>query len=169
MVPAASCSDADVEAAGAHAVDEPVEVGQARRRRVGARPRPGAAMSSAARSSCERLVAGVLDGGEGRAGLLGLLVEQVEGDAGLHVDQRDVVGEHVVQLLGQREALLVTAPLLLLDCRPLAARRACSRRTRTTSETASTTTSQPATKPQCDQPSVVGPWVDERARPRSAT
>ena len=63
----------------------------------------------------ERVAAGLLDVGQRRPGLLGLLVEQVQGHAGLHVDQRDVVGQHVVQLLGQPQPLLAEpAPLLVL-------------------------------------------------------
>ena len=70
----------------------------------------------------QRLAAGLLDVGERRAGLLGLVVDQVQGHAGLHVDQRDVVGEHVVQLLGELQPLLARAALalLLLGARPFA-------------------------------------------------
>ena len=44
---------------------------------------------------------------------------QVQGDAGLHVDQRDVVGQHVVQLLGQHQPLLADASTLLVLGHPL--------------------------------------------------
>ena len=63
------------------------------------------------RSSPKRVVARLLDGRERRARLLGLLVEEVQGDAGLHVDERDVVGEHVVQLLRELQALLARLAL----------------------------------------------------------
>jgi hypothetical protein len=46
--------------------------------------------------------------------LLWPFVDEVEGHAGLHVDERDVVGQDVVQLLGHAEALLALASPLLL-------------------------------------------------------
>ena len=63
------------------------------------------------RSSLQRVVAGFLDRRERGSRLLGMLVEEVQGDAGLDVDQRDVVGEHVVQLLRETQPLLARRPL----------------------------------------------------------
>jgi len=68
----------------------------------------------------EGLLAGFLDGGQGRTGPVGLLVEEMEGDAGLHVDQRYVVGEHVVELLGELETLVGRLALRFLFFDPLA-------------------------------------------------
>ena len=65
------------------------------------------------------VVAGLLDGHQGGAGLARLLVHQVQGHAGLHVDQGDVVGEHVVQLAGDAHALLAGPPPGLLGPGPL--------------------------------------------------
>jgi hypothetical protein len=67
----------------------------------------------------QRLRAGLLDRLERRAGALGLLVEQVERGAGLDVDERHVVRQHVVQLARDPEALLAGAGDLLLATRSL--------------------------------------------------
>ena len=118
----------------------------------------------------ERLLAGVLDGGERRAGLLGLLVQQVQGDAGLHVDERDVVGEHVVQLAGDAQPLLAgpAARLLGLAWAGSAAR---SRRLRMSSVPA------PSTSSQCSSPTglaqvprlLTEQWREQRRTPRYPT
>ncbi len=55
----------------------------------------------------EGLLAGRLDGGERRTGLLGVRVEQRQAHAGLHVDHGDAVGQYVVQLAGDPQPLLV--------------------------------------------------------------
>ena len=56
----------------------------------------------------------MFDRRERRAGLLGSLVDQVKRDPGLHVDQGEVVSEHVVQLARDPQALLAGhSPLLL--------------------------------------------------------
>jgi hypothetical protein len=65
------------------------------------------------------VVGGLLDGRKGAAGLARLLVHQVQGHAGLDVDQGDVVGEHVVQLAGDAHALLAGPPPVLLGPGPL--------------------------------------------------
>ena len=46
----------------------------------------------------ERGLAGLLDAREGIRGLVGLLLHEVQPDAGLHVDLAERVREHVVQL-----------------------------------------------------------------------
>ena len=138
------------------------------RGRTRARPSPRRSRSSAVRSSLEGVVAGLLDGGQRRAGLLGLLVEQVQRHAGLHVDQRDVVGQHVVQLLGQREALLAHPAPLRSSAAARPARRPGPAARGPPRTTASTTTSQPATSGQCEpsaSPVAVG---RRRRRPRTA-
>ena len=53
------------------------------------------------------------------ARLGGILVDQVQADAGLHVHERDVVREYVVQFLGQFEPLLAGASLRLFGPRSL--------------------------------------------------
>ena len=57
-----------------------------------------------------------------RLRLLGLAVDEVQGDAGLHVDQRHVVRDDVVQLAGDPQPLLVglTPTFLVLACRAAA-------------------------------------------------
>jgi hypothetical protein len=62
----------------------------------------------------ERLLARLVDGLEGGARLLGPLVQQVQRHPRLHVDERDVVGQHVVQLPGDEQALLARATKGLL-------------------------------------------------------
>lgn len=54
----------------------------------------------------ERAAAGLADMGEGLLGLVGALVHDMGGDTGLHIDQGDVVGDHVVQVAGDAQALL---------------------------------------------------------------
>ena len=60
----------------------------------------------------QQFAAGPLDGGQRRAGLLGVVVHQVQRHPGLHVDQRDVVAEDVVQVAGEPEPLLACPPAL---------------------------------------------------------
>ena len=62
----------------------------------------------------KRLLARLVDGLQGGAGLLGPLVQQVQRHPRLHVDERDVVGQHVVQLPGDEQALLARATTGLL-------------------------------------------------------
>ncbi len=62
----------------------------------------------------ERRTAGLADVGEGLLGLVGPLVHDVRRDPGLHVDQRDVVGDHVVQIAGDAQPLLGDAAAGLL-------------------------------------------------------
>ena len=89
-----------LETSGAHAVDELVEVRKARRRHprhidcVAQHVERGAQLA-------QRVVARFLDRRERWSRLIGMLVEEMQGDAGLDVDQRDVVREHVVQLLSE--------------------------------------------------------------------
>ena len=66
----------------------------------------------------ERLLARVLDRGECGPSLLRPFLEQVEGDPGLHVDHRDVVGQHIVQLARDRQALLARVPALFFLLHP---------------------------------------------------
>ncbi len=54
----------------------------------------------------QRGAAGPAHMGEGLLGLVGPLVHDVGGDPGLHVDQGDVVGDHVVQIAGDAQAFL---------------------------------------------------------------
>ena len=54
----------------------------------------------------ESLLAGVLDGLQGRLDLFWLAVHEVQGDAGLHVDEGHVVGHDVMQLAGDAQAFL---------------------------------------------------------------
>ena len=49
----------------------------------------------------------------------GLLVDQVQGDTRLHVDQRDVVRQHVVQLLRKEQPLVADATSLVVLCSTL--------------------------------------------------
>ena len=62
----------------------------------------------------QRLLAGLVDGRQGGAGLPGPLVQQVQGHPRLHVDERDLVGQHIVQLPGDEQALLAGATAVLL-------------------------------------------------------
>ncbi len=54
----------------------------------------------------ERLLAELLDGRERRTGLFRMAIEHVQGGPGLHVDRGDAVGDHVVEVAGDAEALL---------------------------------------------------------------
>ena len=60
----------------------------------------------------QQFAARPLDGRQRRPGLLGVVVHQVERDPGLHVDQRDVVAEDVVQVAGEPQPLLTCPPAL---------------------------------------------------------
>lgn len=66
----------------------------------------------------ERLLAGPLDRGEGGPGLFRVGVEQRESDPGLHVDDGDAVGQHVVEFAGHAQPFLVgPSPLRRLALR----------------------------------------------------
>lgn len=60
----------------------------------------------------------LLDRGQRGAGLLRMVVQQVQRGGRLHVDQRDVVGQHVVQLLGHGQPFLAGLPSGLLAFHP---------------------------------------------------
>ena len=128
-----------------HAVDQRVEIGQCRAPAPAAPRRRGAARRArcAARAAPRGWPSLMLVSAGSR--LLGLLVDQVQGDAGLHVDQRDVVGEHVVQLLGQQQPLLADAALLAPPAAARVARATGRGATRTSSATASSIANHPAT------------------------
>jgi hypothetical protein len=85
---------------------EVVDVGEAR---GGSEGRPVVAVAEHVEHRAQLLqllLARLLDGGQRRPGLLGMLVEEMEGDVGLDVDEGDVVGEHVVELPGDAQPLL---------------------------------------------------------------
>lgn len=66
----------------------------------------------------ERLLAGPLDRGEGGPGLFRVGIEQRESDPGLHVDDGDAVGQHVVEFAGHAQPFLVgPSPLRRLALR----------------------------------------------------
>ena len=97
----------DPDAGRGGAGDEVVEAVQARRRRPG-RLLAGAAQHAEHRADlAQRVGARLVDRRQCDPRLLGLLVHQVQGDAGLDVDQRDVVRQHIVELLGDAQPLLV--------------------------------------------------------------
>ncbi len=105
-----------VDAGGDGPGHELVEVRQRRGRRPRRVASPSARSTSSTRRSSPRAspLASLIAASAGRADL-GLVLQQVEGDAGLHADQRQVVGEHVVQLLGHAQPLVAgLAPPLLL-------------------------------------------------------
>ena len=110
---------ADLQAGRAGPRDQAVQLGQA------GGGGPGRRLVALAEHVQDRaelpqcVVGGLLDGLQGAAGLARLLVHQVQGHAGLDVDQGDVVGEHVVQLAGDAHALLAGPPLRLLGPGPL--------------------------------------------------
>ncbi|MCO5614894.1 hypothetical protein L7F22_069179 [Adiantum nelumboides] len=104
---------------GAHLVEqrvEPVQAGGGRTRGLLVDPTQHAEGGA---HLAQQVAAGPLDLGERGAGLLRVVVHQVERDPGLHVDQGDVVAEHVVQLLGDPQPLGVgAAPTLGLGGPP---------------------------------------------------
>ena len=102
-----------LQAAGANPRDEHFEVGKARRRRA---RRHFASSQGVERGAqlVEGVAARLLDGGERGAGLVGMLVDEVQSDTRLDVDERDVVGQHVMELLGEAQPLLAGPALLLL-------------------------------------------------------
>ena len=83
------------------------EMRRGRERRVGA----VAQQVEGGAQLAQGVVARMLDGREGRARLVGMLVEEVQRDARLHVDEGDVVREHVVQLLRELQPLLARLAL----------------------------------------------------------
>ena len=104
----------DVEARGGRPGDQ---VGQPLEARGGAPGRPlvDLAQDPEHRTDLtERLGGRVVDHRQRGPSLLGSLVEQVQRHPGLHVDQRDVVGQHVVQVTGDPQPLLLGAPQSLL-------------------------------------------------------
>ena len=97
----------DPDAGRGGAGHEVVKAVQARRRRPG-RLLAGAAQHAEHRADLAQGVgARLVDRRQRDPRLLGLLVHQMQGDAGLDVDQRDVVRQHVVELLGDAQPLLV--------------------------------------------------------------
>jgi len=54
------------------------------------------------------------DGGQGFVRSFLVVLGPVQRGRRLHVDQRDVVGQHVVELLGDPQPLLAGAPALLV-------------------------------------------------------
>jgi hypothetical protein len=60
----------------------------------------------------QQLAARPLDRGERRPRLLGVIVHQVQRNAGLHVDQADVMAERVVQVASDAQPLIAAAPAL---------------------------------------------------------
>jgi hypothetical protein len=60
------------------------------------------------------LLARLLDGEEGAAGLFGDLLVQMERHPGLHVDQGEMMPQGVVELTGDAKTLLAGSPPLLL-------------------------------------------------------
>jgi hypothetical protein len=111
--------EVDIEAGRPGPSHQAVQVAQAGRGDLGS-PRPGLAVRPVLADATaqhaqhrvqlrERLLARLVDGLKGGAGLLGPLVQQVQRHPRLHVDERDVVGQHVVQLPGDEQALLARA------------------------------------------------------------
>ena len=100
---------ADGEAGGGGVADqtiEMVEAGAGGQRRVFVDvtedPQDGAQLD-------QSLLAHIVDGGQGAASPIGLAVHQVQCGVGLHVDDRDVVGDHVVEVAGDAEPFLAGA------------------------------------------------------------
>ena len=120
--------DAHVEAGAAGPLDEARRGRPARRWGPAAAASPWRSTSSTERSSPRASLLASLMAASAGAHLVGvdgvgLLVDQVQRHAGPHVDQRDVVGEHVVQLAGDAQALLAGAAAGLLGRGPPGARR----------------------------------------------
>ena len=101
-----------------------VEPVQAERRLPGRRLLLGAQHAEHRADLAQRLGARRLDRGQRLAGLLRPVVHQVQPHPGLHVDQRQVVAEHVVQLAGDPQPFLGRLPALLLLAAPGPARPA---------------------------------------------
>src|SRR5215216_7140082 len=102
--------------------DQGVQLGQAGRR--GQRRPAGVAVALAEHAQHgvqlpEGLVAGLADGGQRVGGLVGPAVQQVGRDPGLDADHPDGVGDHVVQLPGDAQPLLVDPAAGLLLPGPL--------------------------------------------------
>jgi hypothetical protein len=98
--------------------DQGVQLGQAGRRGEGGLAGVAVALAEHAQHGVQLtqgLVAGLADRGQRLGGLVGPAVQQVGGDPGLDADHPDGVGDHVVQLPGDPQPLLVDpAPGLLL-------------------------------------------------------
>ena len=107
----------EVESGVPGALDEVVEGGEA-----GGRMTRGRAVALAEhldeRAQLDQgLLARALDDAQGLVDLLGVGAAQVQGHRGLHVDEGHVVGDHVVQLLGDPEAILARPAAALLGQR----------------------------------------------------
>ena len=76
----------------------------------------------------ERVLARVLDRAQRGTGLLRQLVAEVERDAGLHVDERDVVRDDIVEVTRDPEPLVARAAGVALRAPSAPARRVRSRR-----------------------------------------
>jgi hypothetical protein len=97
--------DRHVESGRPRALDQRGQVGQPGGRLAGRRLAHAQDVEHRAQLA-QRVAAGVADDGQRRAGLLGVLVQQVEGHPRLDGDEGDVVGQHVVELLGDAQPLL---------------------------------------------------------------
>ena len=114
----------DAYAGRGGAGDEVAEAVQARRRPP-RRVLAGAAQHTEHRADlAQRVGARLVDRRQRDPRLAGLLVHQLQGDAGLDVDQRNVVRQHVVQLAGDAQPLLVGLAAGLELARPLGLREA---------------------------------------------
>ena len=117
-------AELDRDARGAAAFDQLVDVGEggrrpARRRAVGT----GAQDVDQRAELVERVLARRLDRRQRALGQLGLLVDQVQGGPGLHVDQGQVVRHDVVELARDAQLLLAGPSSRLLRGAPAARRR----------------------------------------------
>ena len=80
----------------------------------------------------QRVLARRLDRPQRLGGVLGALMQHMSGDPGLHVDRRDAVCEHVVELARDPQSLGVDLATCLLLARPLSLRRPTPRSRRYT-------------------------------------
>ncbi len=112
-------AELDREAGGAAARHQLVDVGQGGRRPAGRTLRSGAQHVDEGAQLVERVLARRLDRAERALGQLRSLVDQVERGPGLHVDQRQVVRDHVVELARDAQLLVAGAqPFLLFPGAP---------------------------------------------------
>ena len=109
----------DVQTGGLRLLRQLVDARQAGRGRLGRHVVRLAQRVEHAAQLGQGVAAGMLDRLQRRARLLGPVVEQVQGRARLHVDQRDVVRQHVVEVARDREALLAAAASDVRLARPL--------------------------------------------------
>ena len=106
--------DVDAHAGRAQRRGELGHLGEQARRAHG---RGGALLAQQAERRAEVVERGArdaLDLGQRGLGLAGALVDHVGGDAGLHVDRDHRVGDDVVDLLGDAQALVAEAPVGLV-------------------------------------------------------